>query len=113
VISKRIKQIRQQSRLSQQDFGKHLGVSRDVIGNLEYGRVEPKEPFIDLLCHVFDINRDWLLTGEGEPTDTNIESRKNIDEAIRILGSLSPELQDYALDQMRGLLRVQGDIKGN
>lgn len=111
MISQRIKLIRQQRKMSQQEFGKCLGVSRDVIGNLEYGRVEPKEPFLELLCKIFSINKTWLLSGEGEPTDTNIETKRNIDEAIRILASLSPELQDYALEQMRGLLKVQGGDK--
>lgn len=111
MISQRIRLIRRQFKLSQQEFGKRLGVSRDVIGNLEYGRVEPKEPFIDLLCAVFSINKDWLLTGVGEPADINIESRKNIDEAIKIMSALTPELQDYALEQMKGLLKIQKDVK--
>lgn len=110
MISQRIRLVRQQLKLSQQEFGKRLGVSRDVIGNLEYGRVEPKEPFIDLLCAIFSVNKEWLLTGQGRPQDADIELKKNIDEAIKIMNSLSPELQDYALDQMRGLLKVQKGI---
>lgn len=97
--------------MTQQEFGKRLGVSRDVISNLEYGRVAPKEPFIELLCSIFSVNKEWLLTGEGKPADANIEARKNIDEAVSILHSLSPELQIYALEQIRGLLKVQKGIK--
>lgn len=111
MISKRIKGIREKANMSQQEFGKYLGVSRDVIGNIEYGRVAPKEPFLSLLCSVFNINMNWLLTGEGESTDENLEMRKNIDEAIKILGSLLPELQEYAIQQLRGLLEVQNKIK--
>ena len=39
----RIKAIRIALKLSQREFGERLGVSRDVISNLEYGRVQPKE----------------------------------------------------------------------
>lgn len=61
----RIKEIRKEAKLNQTDFGKKLGVSRDVIGNLEYGRVELKEYMLKLICKTFYINEKWLLTGEG------------------------------------------------
>jgi transcriptional regulator with XRE-family HTH domain len=111
MISERIKILRKKSKLSQTEFGKCLGVSRDVIANLEYGRVNPKEPFISLLCSVFNINKDWLLSGNGEPTDENIESKRNINEALKIFNSLLPELQEYALIQMKGLLNFQSKFE--
>lgn len=107
MISDRIRSVRKKTELTQQEFGKHLGVSRDVISNLEYGRVEPKEPFVTLLCNTFEINKEWLLTGNGEMTDKNIQSKRNINEALKILDSLSPELQDYAMQQLKGLLKIQ------
>lgn len=110
MISERIKLIRKKTKMSQQEFGKQLGVSRDVIGNLEYGRVEPKEPFITLLCNIFDINKEWLITGNGNMTDKNIASKKNIDDALKILDSLSPELQDYAIQQLHGLAEIQKNL---
>lgn len=111
MFSERIRFIRKNLSLSQQEFGKQLGVSRDVICNLEYGRVEPKEPFLTLLCNTFDINKDWLLTGEGDMTDKNIESKKVINEALKILDSLSPELQKYAIQQLKGLSELQKSVK--
>lgn len=65
-IKDRIKKIRKDSKLTQSEFGKMLGVSRDVIGNIEYGRVEPKELFINYLCREFNVNKKWIETGEGE-----------------------------------------------
>lgn len=65
TVGDRIKEIRKEAKLSQTDFGKKLGVSRDVIGNLEYGRVELKEYMLKLICKTFYINEKWLLTGEG------------------------------------------------
>lgn len=107
MISERIRTIRQKTKLSQQEFGKLLGVSRDVISNLEYARVQPKEPFLTLLCNTFDVNKKWLLTGEGEMTDKNIQSQRNIKEALEIFDNLAPELQEYAIQQLKGLLEVQ------
>lgn len=52
--------------LTQKEFDKQVGVSRDVIGNVEYGRVEVNEIIIKLVILKFNINEDWLRTGQGE-----------------------------------------------
>ncbi|MEW9490127.1 helix-turn-helix transcriptional regulator, partial [Clostridioides difficile] len=52
-INKRIKEIREDINLSQQKFGEKLGVSRDVISNIENNRVEVKTVFITHMCEVF------------------------------------------------------------
>ncbi len=51
-INKRIKEIREDINLSQQKFGEKLGVSRDVISNIENNRVEVKTVFITHMCEV-------------------------------------------------------------
>lgn len=70
-ISDRIKDLRKNMlKMSQEEFGKALGVSRDVIGNIEYDRLkrpDQKEPIYKLICEKFNINEKWLRTGEGEP----------------------------------------------
>lgn len=56
--------------LTQAEFGERLGVSRDVIGNIEYNRLknpEQKEPIIKLICSTFGVDELWLRTGAGEP----------------------------------------------
>lgn len=65
-INSRITLIRKELKLTQTEFGEALGVSRDVIKNLEYNRVEPKALFLDHLCKVYNVNPNWLETGEGE-----------------------------------------------
>jgi len=65
-IGKRIKSIREMKTLTQKEFGEQIGVSRDVIGNIEYGRVEVKENIIKLVILKFNINEVWLRTGQGE-----------------------------------------------
>ncbi|HBF4976906.1 XRE family transcriptional regulator [Clostridioides difficile] len=64
-INKIIKEIRENINLSQQKFGEKLGVSKDVISNIEYNRVEPKSLFINYMCDVFNVNKEWLLNGVG------------------------------------------------
>lgn len=66
LLSERIKEIRKAENLTQSKFGEKLSVSRDVISSFESGRVEPKPIFLNYLCEVFNVNKEWLLTGEGE-----------------------------------------------
>lgn len=65
-MNERIREIRKDNHLTQSEFGSKLGVSRDVISNIEYGRVVPKELFINYLCETFDVNKEWIINGEGE-----------------------------------------------
>ena len=101
---KRIKEIRILLKLSQKEFGYKLSVSRDVIANIENNRVKPQKIFIQQLCSTFSVNQHWLETGEG---DIFLNKNENMAEAIRVFKSLNPDLQNYALKQIKSLLELQ------
>ena len=65
-MNERIRDLREEIGLSRAAFGQRLGVSGDVINNLERGRVEIKEPMIKLICSEFSVNEEWLRTGIGD-----------------------------------------------
>ena len=65
-INARIKEVRQHLKMNQEEFGKSLGVRRDVIKNYDIGRVAPTQIFINHLCSTHGVNSIWLETGEGE-----------------------------------------------
>ena len=65
-INDRIKLLRKTLKLSQTDFGKNLGVSRDVINNIDRSTVEPKPLLLEHICSVYNVNPDWLMHGTGE-----------------------------------------------
>ena len=65
-MNERLKELRTTLKLSQSEFGERLGVSRDVISNIELNRADIKEPFIKLLCKTFRVDYMWLTTGEGD-----------------------------------------------
>ena len=62
----RIRLLRETKKLSRAAFGEKIGVSGDVINNLERGRVEIKEHIIKLICTQFSVNENWLRNG-NEP----------------------------------------------
>ena len=67
-IHERIKLIRQHYQLTRKEFGNILGVSENVIVNIEFNRLKKpahKEPLLRLICEKFNINESWLRSGEG------------------------------------------------
>lgn len=106
-MHKRLKAVREALGLSQREFGEKLGVSRDVISNLEYNRVQPKELLLKHICQLYGVNEEWLKTGIGEMfLDNNILNKK-LEEAITIFKELEPDFQDYVLEQIKTLIKLQ------
>lgn len=62
----RIKEVRKESGLTQQEFATALGLGRQAVAFYEGGYREPAGPTINLMCDKFHISKKWLLTGEGE-----------------------------------------------
>lgn len=66
-MNERIKELRKVLGLSREEFANKLGLkSRGKIENIELGRTSPDEPFLDLICKTYNINPEWLRTGQGE-----------------------------------------------
>ena len=105
-ISDRIKEIRKSLKLSQEEFGQILGVSRDVIGNIEYDRLkrpDQKEPIYKLICEKFNVDETWLRAGEGEmfqeilPEDEIASAVSNVLEDIKCENSIYTLVKELLL----------------
>ncbi len=66
MVNVRIRETRKALKKTQKDFGDKIGVSRDVMANLEYDRVEPSEIIIKSVCREYGVSYDWLKYGEGD-----------------------------------------------
>ncbi len=66
-ISDRIKYIRDDLEMSRAAFGETLGVSGDVINNLERGRVKIQESMLRLICKTHHVSYLFLTEGFGDP----------------------------------------------
>lgn len=62
----RIKLLRKHLNMTQQEFADSLSVKRGAIANYEVGRNEPTDSVIALICREFNVNEEWLRTGEGD-----------------------------------------------
>lgn len=50
-------------------FGERIGITKSSVSLLESGKNNPSEQTIKLICKEYRINKDWLLTGEGDMHD--------------------------------------------
>lgn len=62
----RIKKLRKELDLTQQKFADRLGVKRNTVGQWECGINALTDQVINSICREFDVNEDWLRTGNGE-----------------------------------------------
>lgn len=85
-IGDRIRRIRTGStaKITQEQFGARIGVSREVITSYELGRVEPPEPTIRLICREFGVSYVWLKDGVGEMEEIPADAQ-TLDAIERIL----------------------------
>ena len=90
-MNERIKKLRQALNLSQDEFGKRLGVTRGGITNIELNKVEPKPLFVDLICREFNASENWIRTGEGEMFVEKTES----EELAAFFGDLLKDEPDF------------------
>lgn len=110
-MKNRIKQIRKEQNLTQLAFGEKLNVSKSTIESIEYGRREATDRIISDICRVFNVNEEWLRTGEGSPyRETTREeeiaelvlslARSPEDSFTMKLAEILPRLSDEQLEAL-------------
>lgn len=82
-VGRRIKEIRLSRGLTQQAFAASLGIVQGFLSDVERGKKLPSDTLLIALCHLYEINEEWLFTGAGDI------SRKLMDqeEVERIVAS--------------------------
>lgn len=65
-MNERLKKLRKALDLTQQQLAEHLGVKRNTVAQWELGINAITEQVITSICREFDVNKEWLRTGEGE-----------------------------------------------
>lgn len=65
TLGERIKKLRKELDLTQQEFADRIGIKRNSIAQVELGRNTSDQTIISI-CREFNVNEAWLRTGEGE-----------------------------------------------
>ena len=65
-MQNRIKSLRKKLSLTQEEFGKRLGMKKNSISQIENGINSLTEQLLVSICREFGVNENWLRTGDGE-----------------------------------------------
>ena len=113
MIDKRLKELRKELGLTQQEFADRLGIKRNTIATYEAGKSKPSDSAAVLICNTFNVSMDWLRNGTGEmfapvsadELDAFIE-KHNCSPAfsvlIKKLAALPPDQQAAVIDFFDG-----------
>ena len=85
-MNKRIRELRETLKKSQDEFAKELELSRNYISLVENGQRNLSSQSIKLLCSIHNVNEEWLRTGNGEmfqPITKNDEISKLFGEVLK------------------------------
>ena len=66
AMNERIKKIRKEKHLTQQQFASALNISRNNIAGYETGTRTPSDAALNNICKTFNINENWLRNGVGD-----------------------------------------------
>ena len=104
----RIKEARKSLGLTQDKFGERLGVGRSAISNIEAGSRGVTDQLRLSVCREFNVNEDWLRTGEGSMF---AESYKD-EEITKFLGDILTDKPDFRRRLVSVLARMTPDEWG-
>jgi transcriptional regulator with XRE-family HTH domain len=108
--NKRVVELRKKLGMIQADFAERLGVKRSTIAKIETDRNPLTEANIKRICHVFNVNEEWLRTGDGEMFQKNKPHLE--DEALEMFRGLSEKTQLMIKDYIRMVLEQQQALAG-
>lgn len=105
-VASRTKELRKALDLTQQQFADRLGITRGAVSNWDFGRSDPSDSAISLICRVFNVREAWLRDGEGEMFESKPRAEE-LGELVRKLLSDRPE--SFRSRLITSLLRFEPD----
>ena len=62
----RIRELRKTLKMTMEQFGEKIGVTKSTISNIENGNRNATEHMVKSICREFNVDYIWLTTGDGE-----------------------------------------------
>lgn len=96
MLNKRIRELRKALGLNQTDFGEKIGIKQGSIAGYESGSRTPIDSVVLSMCREFNVNEEWLRTGDGEMFNPVSQE----DEFMRAATELRIEKEEGAMQAL-------------
>jgi transcriptional regulator with XRE-family HTH domain len=95
-ISLRIRELRQEKKMSGKEFSSAINIDNSQYSKIENGKLAPTIEHLMEIYSKFNVSINWLLTGEGEKyigskIAPEVLAHKEIQELNREIGALNNE----------------------
>lgn len=118
TLSSRIRSLRMERGLTQEEFGKVFGIVKSTVSLYESGKSVPNDQIKTEMCRYFDVSMDYLLglTDDRLPMPEAASDQPvndpSIREAVSYLEGLSDEAMASALRCLQAI-KTLDEAKGN
>lgn len=87
----RVRLIRKEKELTLEKFGDKIGIKKNSLSQIENGVNNLTEQMAKSICREFNVNEEWLRTGEGEMFNELSEA----EETAAFLGRIMRKDMDH------------------
>ncbi|MED1565773.1 helix-turn-helix transcriptional regulator [Bacillus paramycoides] len=103
MIGEKIKDLRKNNKITQEQLGNAIGVSKMAISYFEKGKKSPGRESLEKIADYFDVTTDYLL-GRSEDPELNEEENKIVTEEgkniLALIESLPEDERKKAWEQL-------------
>ncbi|MED1302643.1 transcriptional regulator [[Bacillus thuringiensis] serovar konkukian] len=116
MIGEKIKELRKNSKITQEQLGNAIGVSKMAISYFEKGKKSPGRESLEKIADYFEVTTDYLL-GRSEDPELNEEEDKAVSEEgkniLAIIESLPEDERKKAWEQLEMYVTYMQNKKNN
>lgn len=104
-----LKALRDSLNMTQEEFGKSIGLAKSTYNNYETGVREPKSDFWIAIAQKYNVSIDYLMgienpQNENQPAPTNGDELAEEDQRIiELLHQLTPENRERVFEIIKAL----------
>ena len=105
TVNQRIKQLRKELKLTQNEFSKIINISSGQLACIETEKRIVNNRTMKLVCDSFDVSIEWLRTGKGSVFSENKDGRYT--KLVALYDALKPKYQEFILASINGFLMME------
>ena len=99
----RVKAVRDEKRMTMEQFGERIGVQKSAISKIEKDKVNLSDRTAKSICREFYVNEDWLRTGAGGPDNMFVPEDMRYLRSISKLGNEQNDFKKFCINMLMDL----------